>query len=86
MKHIFNESVDKATLNILWKCGYILALPKVPASNRLEELKPVNVLPTFSKLFEQAIHAQVILYFNKQLLLSVYQSSFRKNLVSKQHC
>jgi hypothetical protein len=78
IKNIFNESVNKGVFPKIWKIANVVPIPKIPTPAGHNDLRPVSILPTFSKVFEKIIANQMINYVEKHKIIPSIQSGFRK--------
>ena len=62
---------------IFAKIAKIIPLIKREDSHKLDNYRPISLLPTFSKMFENAVFIQLYEYFNGSNLLYKSQYGFR---------
>ena len=51
--------------------------------SQIKNYRPISVLPVISKIFENAMHSQLMEYFTSHKLLSNQQYGFRPNMTMK---
>lgn len=63
----------------MWKQAIVLPLKKNPTAdgNLLENLRPVSLLPYFSKIAEKVVKSHLVAHINKHNLVHPTQSGFR---------
>ena len=61
-----------------WREAVVRPFPKNLNSKGLSDLRPISMLPLFSKLLERIVYEQVFLYVNDNSILPRYQLCFRK--------
>lgn len=75
--HILNCCIEKNVFPDDWKIARIIPLPKKRNASSLDELRPISILPTLSKVFEKVICAQLKEHLENFGILPVHQSGFR---------
>lgn len=78
VRHVFNESINTGIFPDVWKTADIIPLPKVTNPATFNDLRPISILPTFSKMFEKIIGWQVTDYLEENQILPAVQSGFRQ--------
>lgn len=76
--HVVNFCLEHNVFPKCWKTARILPLPKTKNPTELKDLRPISILPTFSKILERAMDFQLRDFLNSHSLLPVTQSGFRK--------
>lgn len=76
--NIVNASLQEGVFPDSWKEALIVPIPKVKNTIKVEEHRPINMLPIFEKILEIAAHVQLEKYFSENNLLVKNQSGFRK--------
>lgn len=61
------------------KCADVLPTGKVPALKDFEELRPINILPAITKLFEEPFINQVKQCISEYAIIPDNQTGFRQN-------
>ena len=80
----FNESIIESELfPSCLKNADVTPVFKKGAKSKVDNYRPVSILPNISKLFERPLFNQMSLYFDQ--ILSDYQCGFRKGF-NPQHC
>ena len=70
---IINKSLATGVVPDDWKCA------RVKHYSRVDNYRPISVLPAASKLLERAVNTQLCTFVTEHSLLSPYQCGFRKN-------
>lgn len=78
IKHIFNESLQRGIFPDLWKSANVIPTPKILTPTSFNDLRPICILPTFSKLLEKIISFQIKDYLEMNNILPDIQSGFRQ--------
>lgn len=73
---MFNNILTTSTFPSLWKQAKIIPVPKAPNPS-ISDFRPISILPTLSKAFENIVHSQLCYHLNSNNLLYKYQSGFR---------
>lgn len=76
--HCINSSLEKGMFPDCIKTSTIVPIKKVSNSNKAENLRPVNMLPTVEKILEKVVYIQLKNFITENNLLSSYQSGFRE--------
>ena len=76
--YIFNKSLEEGIFPENWKFALVRPLNKVPSPNKVEDFRPISILPALSKVLERLIHAQVVKFLDNNSKLHNFQSGFRK--------
>ena len=80
---IYNESILSCNFPDLLKMADITPVHKKDEKTKMDNYRPVSILPTVSKLFERNMYDQIYAYIDHYL--SKYLCGFRKGY-STQHC
>lgn len=78
LQNIFNESLKSGIFPGVWKAANILPTPKISVPVTPNDLRPISILPTFSKMFEKIISLDMKKFLNLHNILPVVQSGFRE--------
>lgn len=82
--HLINSSFNEATFPHLLKISKIIPIHKSGNVQKAENYRPISHLPSFSKIFERAVHNQLISYLEKYKKLNPSQFGFRPKKSTKQ--
>ena len=74
---IINETLRTGCYPDKLKIARVRPLYKKGDEQRIENYRPIYILPSVSKRFEKIIHAQLVNYFNQNKLLSDTQYDYR---------
>ena len=80
---IYNDSILSSNFPELLKVAEITPAHKKDEKTKMENYRPVSILPSISKLFERNMHDQISAYMDSYL--SKYMCGFRKGY-STQYC
>ena len=73
---LFSFSVETGQVASEWKLARVTPVPKHGSSEKVEDFRPMSVLPVLAKLLEQVVHRQLYAYLHKHSILNVAQSGF----------
>lgn len=76
--HIVNCCLETGYYPEMWKISLVKPLPKTANPQAYNELRPISILPTMSKIVERIINVQMYDYVTENNILSDLQSGFRK--------
>ena len=62
-----------------FKCARVVPIPKPGFTNELDKLRPISLLPVFSKILEIHVNSNLHAHLTKHNLLYSLQSGFRSN-------
>lgn len=79
IRNLFNDSIKQGTMPDCWKMADIIPLPKCQNPQTLNDLRPISILPVFSKMLEKLVAKQLIGYLEDNKILPPIQSGFRKH-------
>ena len=79
LTHIVNESLAQSIFPDAWAQGTVVPIPKGGDTQDPSNWRPITILPLPSKIFERAIHFQLIHYFEENRHLHGNQHGFRKH-------
>ena len=79
LTYLFNESIRTGIFPREWVIGNITLILKEGDPLDPNNWRPVTILPLPSKLLEEAVHYQLMNYFQNQNLLDERQHGFRKD-------
>lgn len=78
MKTIINEAIDSGNIPDVWKVSTITPIQKLRNTNLADEHRPINNLSAEAKIMELYVKEQLIEYFERNKLIYINQSAFRK--------
>lgn len=78
LTHIINYCLERNVFPSAWKRALVVPIPKVARVESLQQLRPISILPTMSKILESLMHAQLSNYLISNKIIPATQSGFRK--------
>lgn len=75
--HIVNCCLEIGYFPSAWKQAVICPVPKVNNPTQCNDLRPISLLPLFSKILEKIISLQLQKYFTEKQIFPLHQSGFR---------
>ena len=76
---IFNMSIQTPTFPNSCKCGKVIPIPKTGDLCKVENYRPISLLPLPGKILEKIIHTQLETELESSDFFTNYQHGFRKN-------
>ena len=76
---IINQSITTGIFPENLKIAKVVPIYKKYDQSQIKNYRPISVLPVISKIFENAMHSQLMEYFTSHKLLSNQQYGFRPN-------
>jgi exonuclease III len=77
--NIINSAIAEGVYPTCWKKSKVVPIPKIKKPEFPHDLRPINILPLFEKIFEIVLHIQMTEYVEKNSILCNVQSGFRKS-------
>jgi len=74
---LINSCLTQSIFPSQWKRARVLPIPKVKIPKRLNDIRPISILPCLSKILEKLINLQILKHLNKFKLMSPLQSGFK---------
>ena len=74
---IYNDCLVNGIFPSVWKKGNIVPVHKKNHKQRLNNYRPISLLPTCSKIFERLIFNEMFGFFVENDLISQHQSGFK---------
>ena len=74
---IFNNCINDGYFPLAWKKGNITPIHKKDEKNKIENYRPISILPVCGKIFERIIFNCLYRFFESNNILNVNQSGFR---------
>ena len=78
LTHIINSAIDLNLFPDIWKQARVTPIPKINNPSTENDLRPISILPTLSKIYEKLVSRQIVDFIDDQKLLSCNISGFRK--------
>jgi hypothetical protein len=78
LTHIINSSLTTGVFPTDWKLSKLIPIPKSKPYNRVENYRPISVIPAISKVIEKLVYRQLSTYLENNNLLDESQFGFRK--------
>lgn len=75
--HLFNMIITTSTFPDSWKFARVVPIPKKGNSYDNENLRPISILPSLSKVLEHVIKHQITQYILRHKLIRDFQYAFR---------
>lgn len=79
LTHIFNHILASSVYPTLWKTAKILPVHKKANSYEITDYRPISLLASLSKALEHIMKSQINAHLNRNSLLMITQSGFRKH-------
>ena len=79
MVHMFNCSLDSGKIPKVWKNAMVIPIHKGGDKRKVNNLRPISLLPLPGKMLERIIHTQLSNFLENNNLLSNFQFGYRKN-------
>lgn len=76
--HIINFCIQHSVVPECWKRAKIVPIPKIKSPSSLNDLRPISILPTFSKILERIMESQMQNYLHAKSIIPINQSGFQK--------
>ena len=75
---IFNYHIQCGSFPDVWKIARVRPVPKQSSCKNPSDFRPISILPILSKLLEKHILKNLTCHFNRNGIISKFQSGFRK--------
>lgn len=79
LTQIINQSFRQGIFPDRLKVAKVLPIYKKGEKDKLENYRPISLLPVFSKIFERLIHNRLTQFLNNNKIICKAQSGFQKN-------
>lgn len=79
LTHIINACILRAEFPSMWKVAKIIPVPKTTNPTGYNEIRPISILPTFSKILEKILNQQLQVHLSQHKVLPENQSGFRRD-------
>ena len=77
--HLFNMTISSSIFPECWKDALVIPIPKTGNLTKVQNYRPISLLPLPGKLLEKLIHSQLSNHLEDIGYLSESQYGFRKN-------
>ena len=78
LTHIIGSSLTQGIFPSSLKCAKVIPLHKGDSKIEISNYRPISLLPTFSKIYERAMHTRIYDFLNRNNLIFASQYGFRK--------
>ena len=78
LTELINTSLRLGKFPSRWKKAIIKPIPKCSNPTAATDFRPISLLITFSKILEKIVAKQIVEYFDKNSLMDLYQSAYKK--------
>ena len=85
LQNIFNNCLKFSHFPSYYKIAKIIMIQKKPNTNKLDEFRPISLLPTLGKLLESLVCDRINTWIEEKNILNNEQSGFRKNRSTQDH-
>jgi hypothetical protein len=75
--HIINKSIETGIVPKQMKCAKVIPIFKASEPSKLENYRPISLLPAFSKILEKVMYNKLMSYLNSQQIFYKHQYGFR---------
>ena len=76
--HLFNLSLSTSTFPVAWKKALVIPIPKTGDLTKVQNYRPISLLPLPGKILEKLVHKQLSMYFETNYILFKWQHGFRE--------
>ena len=76
---MFNMSIKTSKFPTPWKEALVIPIPKSGSLSKVQNYRPISLLPLPGKILEKLVHSQISDYLESALLLNAEQHGFRKD-------
>ena len=77
LTYIYNLSIHNQVFPASFKTAKVIPIPKNKDTNKIDNLRPISIIPIISKPLEKHIHNCLNKYLENKSLLHPFQSGFR---------
>lgn len=78
LTHVVNFCIKNSVFPEEWKKAYVVPVPKTSKPNSYSHIRPISILPTFSKILEKILHKQLDEHLIRNEIIPATQSGFRR--------
>ena len=76
LKNLFNFSLEKGQIPIIWKQAYITPIFKKDDPSEVSNYRPISLLSTVGKALENIVHKHIFNFFQEHHVITTLQSGF----------
>ena len=76
---LFNKCIKQETFLDSFKIAHAMPIPKVSSPKSFDVLRPISLLPAFSKIFEKILETKMNKFLDKNKIITPSQFGFRTN-------
>ena len=77
---LFNLILSTGSFPEDWKTAKVIPVPKKGNSTKMDNYRPISILPAISKVFEKIIHQHLVKFLQLKEIISNSQFGFQKKL------
>ena len=78
LTNVINTAIEKHEFPTAWKTARICAIPKRNQVTSEQDLRPISILPTLSKVYDRLIFRQMTIFIEEEMLMESNISAYRK--------
>ena len=78
LAHIYSSSINSGTFPEKFKLARVKLLYKKGDVYSIKIIRPISILPFFSKILEKLIYSRLIIFLNKHNIIAEAQNGFRE--------
>lgn len=76
--NLLNKCIEHGVFPKRWKDALVIPITKGMKKRTVENIRPIPLLPSLGKIFENILHRRIYTYLESTKLLCAEQSGFRK--------
>ena len=77
--HLFNLTIRTSVFPVAWKDALVVPIPKSGNLSKVQNYRPISLLPIPGKLLEKLIHKQLTVHLGNISYVTENQHGFRKS-------
>ena len=79
LHYLINLSLKTAEIPTEWKHALVTPIYKSGSSSKVDNYRPISIIPILAKILEKSVHSQLIDFLEENHLLSSQQFGYRRN-------
>lgn len=83
---LLNRCLRQCRLPDAWKCATVVVIPKTGDITRINNLRPISLLPIPGKIFERFLNNYLVNYMEDNHIFCNQQMGFRKGHSTTEGC